>query len=668
VTRFAACFILFCSFLQFAVAEESVPPAGQPTVKEMAEQLRHLAASGGLVTEPKAPADFYHNARILSQRGEVDLAMASYEQLFKFPITFADPVQDLIILARRTYGTGGAREYLETKLKPVLSNDNYLFAAQLAQEELLPELERQINEDKISYPPAMAAFLVAAKKTLSQHRLHWMSRRAVVRSMSLVTAAYNEGRFTTFFLDQLRADQLANDAMSITGAWAYGEWDFAFPVKWRYAGHLAILKSNLARMKGKDTGATDSIDNLGPPAWVMFKDKLDFKKPATICYSTRDDKNHCVELTGIIKKLNEGLDVNVGDRADLQWNVAKDQFLCITRLTYVDERGVLVDLGSADLYWQFDPSNYTRPNFVVSNATIPRTSPEQYGEFLDACLKTDSNLTKEVVPATSAAKVLANPQNETGIPKSLVNTVQPLPLSVSKSSLLRRVALVLGNSKYRSQAPLSNPKNDVNLIATSLKQAGFQTVTVKTDLNREQVLKTIHEFASLVDNSDWAVVYYSGHGIEFNGTNYIIPVDAMLKTDRDVDLEAIDVDKVLTSLEGARKLRLLILDSCRSNPFIATMKRTVATRSVGRGLAPIEPEAGTLVVYSAKHGQEALDGDGSDSPFATALAKRMQVPNLDVRRLFDLVRDDVMAVTNKAQQPFTYGSLSGSEDFYFVQK
>lgn len=180
--------------------------------------------------------------------------------------------------------------------------------------------------------------------------------------------------------------------------------------------------------------------------------------------------------------------------------------------------------------------------------------------------------------------------------------------------------------------------------------------------------QVIKDFAYLADVADWAVVYYSGHGIEYNGMNYMIPIDARLKVDRDIELEAVEVNTVLSSLEGAKKLRLLILDSCRSNPFIRGMRRAISSRSIGRGLAPIEPEAGTLVVYAAKAGQEALDGTGRNSPFAQALAKRMQTPNLEIRRLFDLVRDDVMAATDKKQQPFSYGSLSGSEDFYFLRR
>jgi uncharacterized caspase-like protein len=113
---------------------------------------------------------------------------------------------------------------------------------------------------------------------------------------------------------------------------------------------------------------------------------------------------------------------------------------------------------------------------------------------------------------------------------------------------------------------------------------------------------------------------------------------------------------------------MVIMDACRSNPFLNQMKRTIATRALGHGLAAIEPEPGSLVVFAAKNGETALDGDGANSPFAIALAKRLGTPGLEVRRLFDLVRDDVLAATDRHQQPFAYGSLSGSEDYYFAAK
>lgn len=232
----------------------------------------------------------------------------------------------------------------------------------------------------------------------------------------------------------------------------------------------------------------------------------------------------------------------------------------------------------------------------------------------------------------------------------------------------RRVALVIGNSNYGHVPVLPNAANDAKALQRELTEAGFQSVMLKLDLKREDLVVALGEFAQIADNADWAVIYYSGHGIEYKGNNYLIPVDARLRVDRDIDLESIDIGKVLSAAESARRLRLVVLDACRNNPFLDQMKRTVATRSITRGLARTEPDAGTLIVYSAKHGELALDGDGDNSPFALALLRRLKTPNLEIRRLFDLVRDDVLLATNKKQQPYSYGSLSGSEDFYFTTR
>ena len=151
-----------------------------------------------------------------------------------------------------------------------------------------------------------------------------------------------------------------------------------------------------------------------------------------------------------------------------------------------------------------------------------------------------------------------------------------------------------------------------------------------------------------------------------NGSNYLIPVDATLESDREVQFEAVPLKQVMDAVNGARKLRLVILDACRDNPFARTMSRTAATRSMGRGLARVEPDSGTLVVYAAKDGEIALDGNGVNSPFAAAFVKNIMTPGLEIRRLFDVVRDDVLAATNRRQQPFSYGSVPGRQDFFFV--
>jgi uncharacterized caspase-like protein len=173
-------------------------------------------------------------------------------------------------------------------------------------------------------------------------------------------------------------------------------------------------------------------------------------------------------------------------------------------------------------------------------------------------------------------------------------------------------------------------------------------------------------FAREAEGADWAVVYYAGHGIEMGGVNYLLPVDARLETDRDAQFEAVPLDQVMSAVDGAKKLRLVLLDACRDNPFARQMRRTTASRSVGRGLARIEPEGGTLVVYAAKHGEVALDGEGGgNSPFVAALVKNLPTPGVEINKLFRLVRDEVMAATGRRQEPFLYGSLPG-EDFFFA--
>lgn len=252
-------------------------------------------------------------------------------------------------------------------------------------------------------------------------------------------------------------------------------------------------------------------------------------------------------------------------------------------------------------------------------------------------------------------------------PPPAPTTAGPAAASVA-SDTGHRVALVIGNSAYTAVARLPNPQRDAETVAAALRRTGFQSVTVATDLSREKLINALIAFAREADKADWGLVYYAGHGIELGGVNYLIPVDARLAADRDVELEAVPLNQVLGAVERAGKLRLVLLDACRDNPFASQMRRTLATRSVGRGLASVEPEAGTLVVYAAKHGETALDGDAGNSPFVTALVKNLAVPGLEIRRLFDHVRDDVLELTKRRQQPFSYGSLPGRQDFFFVQK
>jgi tetratricopeptide (TPR) repeat protein len=230
----------------------------------------------------------------------------------------------------------------------------------------------------------------------------------------------------------------------------------------------------------------------------------------------------------------------------------------------------------------------------------------------------------------------------------------------------RRIALIIGNGAYQNVHPLDNPPRDAKLIAAALRDVGFQTVTLSNDLTRDKFFEALRAFASDAEKADWAVVYYAGHGFEIGGVNYLVPVDAKLAADKDAETEAVALEQVLAAVGGARRLRLVILDACRNNPFAPAMQRTMALKLVDKGFSNIEPSAGFMVVYAAKHGETALDGEGADSPFAMALAHDMKEPRVEVRKLFDIVRDDVWSTTKHAQQPFTYGSPPGREDFYFV--
>jgi len=235
------------------------------------------------------------------------------------------------------------------------------------------------------------------------------------------------------------------------------------------------------------------------------------------------------------------------------------------------------------------------------------------------------------------------------------------------SARTQRIALVIGNGAYRNVHALDNPPRDAKLIADALKELGFQTVTLANDLTRDKFFETLKAFAAQAEKADWAVVYYAGHGFEIGGVNYLVPVDAKLAVDKDAETEAVALEQVIAAVGGARGLRLLMLDACRDNPFAPGMQHTIALKLVDKGFSNIEPSAGFMVVYAAKHGETALDGEGADSPFATAVARDIK-EHVEVRKLFDIVRDDVWTATRHAQQPFTYGSPPGREDFYFAGK
>ncbi|MBR0856898.1 caspase family protein [Bradyrhizobium liaoningense] len=235
-------------------------------------------------------------------------------------------------------------------------------------------------------------------------------------------------------------------------------------------------------------------------------------------------------------------------------------------------------------------------------------------------------------------------------------------LASQPASATKRVALVVGNSSYQNAPLLPNPANDAAAIAATLKGAGFDVVDSRLNLAATDMRRALREFADQARDADIALVYYAGHGIEIDGTNYLIPTDARLERDTDIYDEAFSLDRVLLAIEPARQLRVVIVDACRNNPFADTMKRTVASRSISRGLARVEPTvSNTLIAFAAKAGLTALDGNSKNSPYAMALVKYIAKPGLDLRRAFGFVRDDVLQTTGNRQEPYVYGSLGGED-------
>jgi hypothetical protein len=237
-----------------------------------------------------------------------------------------------------------------------------------------------------------------------------------------------------------------------------------------------------------------------------------------------------------------------------------------------------------------------------------------------------------------------------------------LALAPSDALAERRVALVVGNSNYAAVPRLPNPSRDANAVARMFKDAGFQTIETYLDVGNLDFKRAIRRFEDVAMEADIAVLYYAGHGLEIGGTNYLIPIDAKLASDRDAADEAIPLDRLVLSADGAKKLRVIILDACRDNPYAGKMRREsrAALRAVSSGLGKVEPSStDTLIAYAAKAGSTAEDGERDHSPFTAALLKHLTVPGLDLRLAFGRVKDEVMKATNGRQEPFVYGSLGG---------
>jgi len=242
------------------------------------------------------------------------------------------------------------------------------------------------------------------------------------------------------------------------------------------------------------------------------------------------------------------------------------------------------------------------------------------------------------------------------LPRSFL-ALLALWLSLAPASADTRVALVIGNGAYVSTAQLPNPSHDAEDVAASLKRSGFE-VFQGIDLRQADMQDLTIRFARAASRADVALFYYSGHAMQYNGVNYLMPVDAVLTDEADLK-RFVRVDDIVNDLQQAKNLRILVLDSCRDNPLAETLKRS-ATRaaSIGRGLSKVEAPRGTIVSFSTQSGQVAADGTGRNSPYTTAFLKHIEEPQ-EIGDVFRDISSDVYDSSGKSQLPELSLSIIG---------
>ena len=238
-----------------------------------------------------------------------------------------------------------------------------------------------------------------------------------------------------------------------------------------------------------------------------------------------------------------------------------------------------------------------------------------------------------------------------------------MALSVSAAKADRRVAFVVGNGAYKNVAQLPNPPVDAKAMAATLRNVGFEVIE-GSNLTRDQMTDKLLDFGRKAQGSDVAVFYYAGHGIAVGGSNYLLPIDADIKSEMDVKLgAAINIDLTLDQTMGDAKVKLVFLDACRDNPFAAKIKSNSATRSVNvqSGLAEMKSGEGTLIAFATGPGQTALDGqEGNNSPFTRALIDNITKPGVEIQQAMTSVRAQVNEETHKGQLPWGHTNLIGA--------
>ena len=230
----------------------------------------------------------------------------------------------------------------------------------------------------------------------------------------------------------------------------------------------------------------------------------------------------------------------------------------------------------------------------------------------------------------------------------------------SSAGAQKKIALVVGNAAYLHTAPLLNPLNDARDMAAQLAGLGFKVI-LGTDLDKLTFDLKIKEFAEVLEHTDVGLFFYAGHGLQAKGGNYLVPTDAKLNAERDLDFEAVKLDFILSQMEREAKTNIIFLDACRNNPLARNLARTMGTRGVdeNNGLAPVRSGLGTFIAFATQPGAVAADGAGRNSPFSAALKKRLASSGVSLSDIMIDVRNEVVQETKGAQVPWDHSALRG---------
>lgn len=225
----------------------------------------------------------------------------------------------------------------------------------------------------------------------------------------------------------------------------------------------------------------------------------------------------------------------------------------------------------------------------------------------------------------------------------------------------KRLALVIGNAAYEFGGKLANPENDARAIAEALRKTGFEVMQY-TNLSQKDIKKAIDEFGEKLQSYDVGLFFYAGHGVQVKGSNYLVPIDANVNSESDVEYDCVNAERVLARMEDAgSSVNIVILDACRNNPF----ERSWTRSTQGKGLAFMNAPSGSLIAYATSPGTTASDGSGNNGLYTSAILKHLATPGISILEMFQRVRATVMEESGDRQVPWESTSLRGN--FYFVK-